>query len=149
MNRRRFLGTAATGGTALLSGCLVGDRTPTAAPTRTPADDDAWHDRATFADVDREVYVEAERYRFIPGTESPIRVRAGERVGLAVTALDDGYHSGHGIYAPAFDIDLQALPGGVSTTTFRAEPAGRYEVWCDVYCGAGHEEMEGTLVVEA
>lgn len=147
MNRRVFLG-AMVGGAATVAGCLGGSSTPTADGTRTPYDADAWHDRASFGDVDREVYVEAERYRFLPGTNRPVRVRTGERVGLALTALDDGYHSGHGLRIPAFDVDLQALPGGVTTTTFLAEPSGRYEMHCDVYCGSGHEGMHGTLVVE-
>jgi len=147
-SRRAVLAGAGSLGTALLAGCVGAGGTDSPTPTATGTE--TWRDRASFGDVDREVYVAAERYRFTPGTDGPIRVGLGERVGLAVTALDRGYHSGHGLYvpSPAYDIDLQAAPGGVTTTTFRADEAGEFEVRCDVYCGAGHDEMSGLLVVE-
>lgn len=148
--RRAVLAGAGSLGTALLAGCLAGGPGGTDAPSPTATDTDDWRDRASFDDVDREVYVAAERYRFTPGTDDPIRVGHGERVGLAVTALDQGYHSGHGVYVPAdaYDVDLQAAPGGTSSTTFRADVAGEFEVRCDVYCGEGHDDMTGRLVVE-
>lgn len=157
MDRRAFLAGAATAVASTTAGCLGGgaeshpgpSRTPSGTASNTPPREETWHDRVAFEDVDREVYVEAERYRFLPGTERPIRVHRAERVGIAVTALDHGYHSGHGLYVPAFDVDLQALPGGAASTTFLADESGEFEIACDVYCGAGHEEMNGTLVVEA
>jgi len=163
MDRRRFLaGAGALSGVAL-AGCLGGgsgpgdghdhgDHTHTQSQTPTAGGltGDYWRDRVSFGDVDRAVYVEAKKYRFIPGTAEPIRVGLGERVGIAATALDEGYHSGHGLYVPAevYDVDLQATPGGADSTTFLADEAGEFEVRCDVYCGEGHDEMTGRLVVE-
>lgn len=162
MNRRSVLAGAAAAAGAATAGCIGGGREPShdhdahthshtedGSAKSTPLPEGAWYDRVEFEDVDRELYVEAERYRFVPGSGEPIRVRLDERVGLAVTALDEGYHSGHGLRFAAYDVDLQALPGGVTSTTFLADRPGEFEVFCDVYCGSGHPEMTGTLVVEA
>lgn len=159
MNRRELLAAVGGLGGAVVAGCLGGEgghdqddhtHTPTDSEPAESAAPDDWRDRVSFGDVDRAVYVEAEKYRFTPGTAEPIRVGLDERVGIAATALDEGYHSGHGLYVPAdaYDVDLQATPGGADSTTFLADEAGEFELRCDVYCGEGHDEMTGRLVVE-
>jgi cytochrome c oxidase subunit 2 len=160
--RRELLCGLGSGCGTILAGCSGTESAASeTAPSTTAAAPDAtstggagangtggdWRDRASFDDVDREVYVEAERYRFVPGSDRPIRVLRGQRVGIAVTALDNGYHSGHGFTIPAYDVDLWANPGGVSSTALQADETGEFEIRCDVYCGSGHDEMTGTFVV--
>jgi cytochrome c oxidase subunit 2 len=33
--------------------------------------------------------------------------------------------------------------------TLTPDKAGSFTFFCDIFCGDGHEDMEGTLVVEA
>lgn len=146
-DRRGFLTRLGVGGTALLTGCF-GDEASTESPTPTPTPDD-WRDDVTFADADREVYVEAERFQFVPGTGEPIRVGVDETVGLALRSTDGGYHDGgHGLSIPAYEVGLRAPPSTVDAATFRVSEAGEFAFHCSVYCGGGHEEMGGTLLVE-
>ena len=35
-----------------------------------------------------------------------------------------------------------------ATLRFTADKAGRFDFLCDVFCGDGHEDMSGTLIVD-
>lgn len=100
------------------------------------------------ADVDRVIRVSGRRYAFTPGSETPIVATLGEEVQVIFRSLDDGYHGGHGFAIDAYGVDLRATEGEEDTTTFTADRAGTFEVYCSVYCGEGHPGMEGTFVVE-
>lgn len=68
-------------------------------------------------------------------------VKAGEPVSITLTS-DEG---GHGINIDEFDVNI-AAPGG--TATFTPDKAGEYKIYCNTFCGTGHETMTATLVVE-
>jgi cytochrome c oxidase subunit 2 len=91
-------------------------------------------------DGTRVVEVEAKRYEFVP---SPIVVKAGEPVRLEVTATD----TDHGFGIEAFEIEERLPQGETQTIEFTPDESGEYHIHCTVYCGPGHSDMHGTLVV--
>ena len=88
----------------------------------------------------RVVRVTARRFEFDPGR---IVVREGEKVRLEVTSADVT----HGIGIPEYDIDIRLDPGKTEAIVFVAGEPGLYHFHCSVYCGAGHVEMHGELLV--
>lgn len=51
----------------------------------------------------------------------------------------------------AHDLELRGdvVPGRVTRLRFTPDKVGSFEFSCDVFCGSGHEEMNGTIVVTA
>ncbi len=91
----------------------------------------------------RVIEVIASRYAFDPAT---IDVRVGERVRLVMKSADGV----HGLEIKKFKVKKE-IPRGTSAVTveFTASEAGSFPILCSEYCGDGHEEMTGTLVVRA
>lgn len=89
----------------------------------------------------KEVKIVAKQFSFSP---AEIRVKKGERVRLVVTNEDVS----HGIAIPAFNVNLQLNPGEIGTAEFVADKSGSYPFFCNVFCGSGHRDMKGTLIVE-
>ncbi|MBD3293634.1 MAG: hypothetical protein GF393_11975 [Armatimonadia bacterium] len=89
----------------------------------------------------RVVEVEAKRYEFVP---DPIVVEAGEPVKLEVTATDVA----HGFGLEAMEINVTLPPNETQTVEFTPEEAGEYHIHCTEYCGPGHSDMHGTLLVK-
>ncbi len=89
----------------------------------------------------RVVDYDAFQYGFAP---DPLVVRAGERVRLNVTSLDVA----HGVMIPEVDFAADMPTGRRKPAEFIAptEP-GEYPVFCSVFCGPGHGDMTGRLVV--
>ena len=83
----------------------------------------------------------ASSYQFDPAV---ITVKKGDKVRLIVTATDRR----HGINIDGYDIDQTLKPGEPTTIEFTADKAGTFEFKCSVYCGMGHRNMKGKLIVE-
>ena len=95
------------------------------------------------ASAPREVPVVAKRFTFEPAR---VEVKEGERIRLVVTS-DDGVH---GLEIKKFKVNKKIPRGGDKVTIdFVASAPGEYPILCSEYCGNGHEEMRGTLVVAA
>jgi cytochrome c oxidase subunit 2 len=90
----------------------------------------------------RVIEVVAKRYEFVP---SSIEVMLGEPVKIVVSS-GDGFH-GFGI--KAFDVSKEIARGETVTIEFTPDVAGEFPILCTEYCGEGHEEMKGVLVVKA
>jgi len=88
----------------------------------------------------RIVKIQARRFEFDPGT---VVVKAGEKVRLEVTSEDVV----HGIRIKDFDINRKLKPGEAETITFATEKPGRHHFQCSIYCGKGHDDMHGELIV--
>jgi cytochrome c oxidase subunit 2 len=86
------------------------------------------------------IKVTTKRFEFNP---SVITLRKGEPVTLEFTALDIPM----GFKLPDFGMRTDVIPG--KTTRLRLTPAkaGTFVFLCDVFCGSGHEDMSGKLVV--
>lgn len=91
----------------------------------------------------RTIEVTATRFAFEP---SRIEVAEGERITLVVTS-GDGVH---GVEIKKFKVNKKIPRGGKPVTIeFVASAAGEFPILCSEYCGEGHEDMKGTLVVSA
>jgi cytochrome c oxidase subunit 2 len=91
--------------------------------------------------------VVARRFSFEPAT---IDVVEGDTVRLLVRSADGP----HGVEIKAFKVKKavpRAKPGDNSPVTieFVAAAAGEYPILCSEYCGNGHKDMTGTLIVRA
>jgi cytochrome c oxidase subunit 2 len=91
----------------------------------------------------RVIEVVAKRYAFEP---SEIEITEGERVRLVVRSGDGP----HGIEIEQFRISKE-IPRGSDPVIieFTADAVGRFPILCSVYCGDGHDDMKGALVVTA
>ncbi len=85
--------------------------------------------------------IEASQWQFSPDT---ITVNKGDTVQITLVNKDVS----HGISIPDFGFDLKAGAGENATGQFTADKAGTFGFRCNVFCGEGHKEMTGTLVVK-
>ena len=99
--------------------------------------------RPTQSADPRVIEVLVKRYAFEP---SEIEVTAGERVRLLVKSADGP----HGVDIKKFKVSKE-IPRGTQPVEIEFTPteAGRFPILCSVFCGEGHDEMKGTLVVTA
>ena len=85
--------------------------------------------------------VVATRFAFAPDR---IEVTQGDMVRLVVTSADGV----HGVGIKKFKVDKKVPRGGEPVTIeFVASEAGSFPIVCSEYCGKGHDDMKGTLVV--
>jgi len=88
----------------------------------------------------RVVRVAVRQFEFDP---AKIVVREGERVRLELTSEDVN----HGIVIEDYGVDRKLLPGKTELVEFTADKPGTHHFHCSVYCGSGHGDMHGELVV--
>ena len=88
----------------------------------------------------REIKMTARRYEFSPKT---ITVSKGERVKLVVTSEDVD----HGLAIKEFNVDQEIKAKQTKVIEFAPDKEGRFEFTCSVFCGDGHPEMVGELIV--
>ena len=84
----------------------------------------------------------AHRFHYTP---REFQVKAGQPVVLEFTALDFI----HGFHMPDLKLRADLQPGTVTRVSFTVDKPGVYEFLCDNFCGDGHEEMNGRMVVTA
>jgi cytochrome c oxidase subunit 2 len=89
---------------------------------------------------ERTIKVVARKFSFEP---AEIRVRKGETVVLEFTTLDVMM----GFRLSELGVRTDIVPGKVSRLRLTPDKAGGFAFNCDVFCGSGHEDMGGTLVV--
>jgi cytochrome c oxidase subunit II len=88
----------------------------------------------------KEFRIEAFKYDFEPAV---IEVDKGDKVRLIVISTDVD----HGIAIPEYGISLGAPVGEEVSVEFVADKTGEFRFYCNVYCGSGHKEMAGKLLV--
>src|ERR1700693_1847260 len=54
-----------------------------------------------------------------------------------------------GFSAPDFDLRADIIPGQVARVRLVPDKVGTFTFLCDVFCGSGHETMNGTITVVA
>ena len=92
-------------------------------------------------DTGSEIKVSAKKYKFTP---AEIRVKKDSHVKLVITALDRD----HGFKIEAFHIDQKLLKAEPVTIEFTPDQTGSFVFQCSHFCGLGHKNMKGSLVVE-
>jgi cytochrome c oxidase subunit 2 len=90
--------------------------------------------------AERVVQITAKKFDFTPAA---IELKVGVPVVLELRALDRK----HGFAAPDLKIDAQIEPGEVVRLRIVPDKAGTFEFHCSVFCGGGHEEMSGQIVI--
>jgi cytochrome c oxidase subunit 2 len=90
---------------------------------------------------DAVVRVTAKKFEFTPST---LRLRRGVPTVIELLALD---HL-HGFNAPALAVRSDLTPGQPVRLRVVPDKAGTFPFYCDVFCGDGHEDMNGQIVVE-
>jgi cytochrome c oxidase subunit 2 len=86
------------------------------------------------------IKVSAKKFDYTPGE---IRLKKGVPVVLEFTTEDVVM----GFNAPDLGARADILPGKVSRVRVVPNKAGTFEFHCDIFCGSGHEDMSGTIVV--
>ncbi|MGT2427759.1 cupredoxin domain-containing protein [Cupriavidus basilensis] len=88
----------------------------------------------------RVIKVHARKFVFTPDR---IALRAGEPVVFELTAQDVMM----GFSVPDFGIRADLPPGMVVRVPAMAKTAGTFGFLCDIFCGSGHETMNGVIEV--
>ena len=110
----------------------------------------AWREIATPSDgsfrleekpvAPRIVQISAKKFSYTP---SEIRLKKGEPIVLALVSEDRP----HGFKLPAFNVRVDVLPKEVTRVPLTPDKTGTFTFACDVFCGDGHDDMSGTVVV--
>jgi cytochrome c oxidase subunit 2 len=96
--------------------------------------------RANALPAQREIHITAKKFDFTPDT---ITLKKGEPVVLVVSSQDRK----HGFNLREFGIRADINPGATARIPFTPDKTGKFTFSCDVFCGEGHEDMTGTIVV--
>ncbi|HLO00446.1 MAG TPA: cupredoxin domain-containing protein [Pyrinomonadaceae bacterium] len=88
----------------------------------------------------REIHITAKKFDFTPDT---ITLKKGEPVVLVLSSQDRK----HGFNLRAFGIRADVNAGGTARIAFNPNKTGKFNFSCDIFCGEGHEDMTGTIVV--
>jgi cytochrome c oxidase subunit 2 len=121
MISKRVLITVALLGGAVLSSLLI-------------------YTRANAVPVERVIHITAKNFQFSPDS---ITLKKGEPVVFEISSGDRK----HGFSLRAFGVRTDVLPGKVSRIRLTPDKTGKFTFSCDVFCGDGHEEMTGTVIV--
>jgi cytochrome c oxidase subunit 2 len=90
-----------------------------------------------------EVNMVARQFIFQPGTNSPVEVPANSTVTFYVTSADVI----HGFQVVGTNVNTMVVPGKISEITVEFDEPKEYGILCNEYCGAGHHDMGGNIVV--
>ena len=94
----------------------------------------------TFAAAPNIINISAKKFAYSP---HEITIKKGTPTLLKLTTEDRS----HGFSIPALNLRADILPGKVTELEVTPTKAGEYTFFCDVFCGSGHEGMEGTIKV--
>ena len=108
---------------------------------------------ATFALADRPSSAQAAEPRVVPVVArrfafepSQIEATVGERLQLVITSADGV----HGVEIKKLKIKKEVPRGGEAVTIdFTATTEGSFPILCSEYCGNGHNDMTGMLIVRS
>lgn len=94
------------------------------------------------ADGPAEIRIAAKKFEFHP---HKVTARLGQPIVLVLTTEDRL----HGFKMPDLGIRADIVPGQETRVPLTPDKIGSFAFFCDVFCGDGHEDMDGVLVVEA
>jgi predicted phosphodiesterase len=86
------------------------------------------------------VKVTAKKFEYSP---SVIKLKRGVPAVLQLTSLDRQ----HGFDCPGLKLHAEINPGKVTQLKFTPDKVGEFPFHCNVFCGSGHDQMEGTIKV--
>ncbi|PJB18648.1 cytochrome c oxidase subunit II [Candidatus Falkowbacteria bacterium CG_4_9_14_3_um_filter_36_9] len=91
--------------------------------------------------AEKEFTIMAKKWTFDPVV---ITVNQGDKVKLNIKSIDVA----HGIVISEFNVDERLEPGKIINIEFTANKTGEFDFFCNVFCGEGHKDMKGKLIVE-
>ena len=98
--------------------------------------------RAIAQPGEQVIKVVARRFTYSPNV---ITLKKGVPVVLELTTADVLM----GFDAPDFNARADIVPGQTTKLRLVPDKVGTFTFLCDIFCGDGHEDMSGTLIVEA
>lgn len=120
LHRRRLLGAAAATGLVAATGCIGLLAQP----------------------KPRNIPIQAKKFSYEP---SKLTLKLNEPVIFQLTSADVAM----GFSVPDFKTRGTIVPGQMTEVRMTPDRIGEFTFLCDVFCGSGHENMEGTLHVVA
>ncbi len=93
------------------------------------------------ADKIKEINIIASQWKFEP---AEIIVNRGDKVRLNLTSVDVP----HGLVIKEYGLSQFIKPGETATVEFTADQPGEFAFFCNVFCGGGHREQKGKLIVK-
>lgn len=86
------------------------------------------------------IRISAKKFEFEP---SQITLKKGEPVTLELVSLDRV----HGFNLPELGIRADIIPGQSTKVHLVPQATGSFTFRCDIFCGSGHEDMAGQIIV--
>jgi cytochrome c oxidase subunit 2 len=71
-------------------------------------------------------------------------LKKGEPVVFELTSMDRL----HGFNIPDMSVHAEIKPNEITRVRIVPVKAGTFTFFCDIYCGEGHEDMNGQIIVE-
>jgi len=90
---------------------------------------------------ERVVPIKVKRFEYMP---KEVTLEKGVPVVLELKSLDVP----HGFNLPDLGVRADVLPGQTARVRIVPKQTGRFVFRCDIFCGTGHEELEGAIVVK-
>lgn len=97
-------------------------------------------DEPSSAAGEQVIKVTAKKFEFSPGK---ITVRLDVPVVLEFQSLDRA----HGFAVPDLKLEAEIKPGETTRLRFVPNKLGTFSFHCNRFCGSGHEDMNGQIVV--
>lgn len=87
-----------------------------------------------------EAYLIAKQFQWFP----ILKLRAGETYRLHISSVDFQ----HGFSLQPMNMNFQIVPGYDHVLTIKPQAPGTYPIVCNEFCGIGHQNMVGKIIVE-
>ena len=89
---------------------------------------------------ERVVEIAVKKFEYIP---PEITLKKGEPVRLELTSLDRL----HGFDLPELGVRADVKPDETVTVRVTPTKTGQFVFHCDIFCGDGHEDLQGVITV--
>ena len=90
---------------------------------------------------ERVVPIKVKRFEYVP---KEVTLKKGVPVVLELKSVDVP----HGFSLPDLGVRADVLPGQTARVRIVPKQTGRFVFHCDIFCGTGHEDLEGAIVVK-
>ena len=91
-------------------------------------------------ETEQVIKVVAKKFNYTPNV---IKLKKGVPVVLEFTSLDVVM----GFNVPDLKVRTDIIPGKTSQVRLVPDKVGTFHFVCDIFCGSGHEDMAGTIIV--
>ena len=98
--------------------------------------------RAAAQPEEKVIKILARKFTYSP---NKLTLKKGVPVVLELTTADVLM----GFSVPDFDIRADIIPGKIVRVRLVPDKVGTFAFLCDIFCGTGHETMNGTITVVA